>query len=150
MKLIIDTNLLFSAISKPDGKIAEIILHPQFGLELIGCYMSYVELFKHKNKILKMSKLAEEELLQVMYQILKRIIFINEGSIDEQTFKGAYELTRDIDEKDTVFVAMSKHLGCKLWSGDKVLVEGLRKKGFTEALFTHELLELITSNKYLA
>ncbi len=37
MKLIIDTNLLFSSISKPDGKIAEIILNPNFHLKITGC-----------------------------------------------------------------------------------------------------------------
>ena len=47
MKLIIDTNLIFSSISKSDGRIAEIILNPNFHLQLTGCYFSYIELFKY-------------------------------------------------------------------------------------------------------
>lgn len=81
MKILIDTNLLFSAIIKPEGKISEIILNPKFGLNIFGCYFSYIELFKHKNKMLKVSKLNETELLEVMYQIIKRINFINEECI---------------------------------------------------------------------
>ena len=67
MKILIDTNLLFSAIIKPDGKIAEIILNPKFELTILGCYFSYIELFKHKDKMLKVSKLNETELLETMY-----------------------------------------------------------------------------------
>ncbi len=40
MRLIIDTNLIFSSISKSDGRIAEIILNPHFHLQLTGCYFS--------------------------------------------------------------------------------------------------------------
>ncbi len=144
MKLIIDTNLLFSAVSKPDGRIAEIILNPAFNLQLMGCYFSYIELFKHKNKLLKASKLDETDLLDMMYQIIKRIKFVNESGISEAILEDAYKLTKDIDEKDTIFVAMSKHLNCKIWSGDKVLVEGLRKKGVENTLLTSELLEILT------
>jgi predicted nucleic acid-binding protein len=80
-----------------------------------------------------------------MYHILKRINFVNEASIPTELFVAAYELTKDIDEKDAVFLAMSKHINCKVWSGDKVLIDGLRKKGCHEFVFTHELLDLIFS-----
>ena len=47
MILVIDTNLLFSAVINPQGTIAEIILNPKFKLKITGCYFSYIELFKH-------------------------------------------------------------------------------------------------------
>ncbi len=144
MKLIIDTNLIFSSISKSDGRIAEIILNPNFHLQLTGCYFSYIELFKYKDKLLKASKLAELEFLDVMYQMLKRIHFFNEGMIPKDVIDEAYKLTFDIDEKDTIFVAMGMHFEQKLWSGDKVLVEGLRKKGYNELILTNELVEMLT------
>lgn len=144
MKLIIDTNLIFSSISKSDGRIAEIILNPNFHLQLTGCYFSYIELFKYKDKLIKASKLAELEFLDVMYQMLKRIHFFNEGMIPKDVIDEAYKLTFDIDEKDTIFVAMGMHFEQKLWSGDKVLVEGLRKKGYNELILTNELVEMLT------
>ena len=146
MEVIIDTNLLFSSISKRDGRIAEIILNPKFNLKVIGCYFSYIELFKHKDKLLKASKLEEVELLEVMYQILQRVSFVNESTIPQKIFQEAFQLTNDIDPKDTVFVAMGIHLSRKIWSGDKVLVEGLRRKGFSEIILTHELLEILSKN----
>ncbi len=146
MKILIDTNLLFSAIIKPEGKISEIILNPKFGLNIFGCYFSYIELFKYKNKMLKVSKLNETELLEVMYQIIKRINFINEECISVNIFNKAFELTKDIDEKDTVFIAMAEFLECKLWSGDLQLVNGLRMKDYFNILKTDELLEILSSN----
>ncbi|MBK8328513.1 MAG: DNA-binding protein [Bacteroidetes bacterium] len=144
MKLIIDTNLLFSSISKSDGRIAEIILNPNFHLQLTGCYFSYIELFKYKEKLIKASKLQELEFLEVMYQMLKRIHFFNEGLIPKHVIELAYNLVHDIDEKDTIFVAMGMHFKQKLWSGDKALVDGLRKKGYNELILTNELVEMLT------
>jgi predicted nucleic acid-binding protein len=143
MKLVIDTNLLFSACVKQDGRIAEIILNPMFKLELIGCYFSYIEIFKHKAKLLKLSKIEEVELLDVIYRIFKKIDFVNESRLTEELMNEAFLLTHDVDEKDTVFVAMSLYCNCKLWSGDIVLIEGLRAKGFTNIINTEELLQLL-------
>jgi len=144
MKLIIDTNLLFSSISKSNGIIAEIIMNPKFHLQLIGCYFSYIELFKYKDKLIKASKLEELEFLDVMYQMIKRINFFNEGIIPAETFKEAYNLTHDIDEKDTIFIAMSMYFKQKLWTSDKILVDGLRKKGYKEVILTNELVDKLT------
>jgi predicted nucleic acid-binding protein len=76
MRVLIDTNLLFSAIIKPDGKIAEIIMNSNFDLKIFGCYFSYIELFRHKDKLLKLLKLDETELLEIMYQVIKKIEFL--------------------------------------------------------------------------
>jgi predicted nucleic acid-binding protein len=143
MKVLIDTNLLFSAIIKPDGKIAEIILNSNFDLKIYGCYFSYIELFRHKDKILKLSKLDETELLEIMYQVIKKIEFFNEEQIPEEYFKKAFNLTFDVDEKDTVFIAMADYLKYPLWSGDLKLIEGLRKKEYHNILNTNELLAVL-------
>jgi hypothetical protein len=39
---------------------------------------------------------------------------------------------------------MGMHFKQKLWSGDKALVEGLRKKGYNELILTNELVEMLT------
>ena len=76
--------------------------------------------------------------------MIKRIHFFNEGMIPKEVIDDAYKLTFDIDEKDTIFVAMGMYLNQKLWSGDKALVEGLRKKGYNELILTTELIEMLT------
>ena len=64
--------------------------------------------------------------------------------IPKHVIELAYNLVHDIDEKDTIFVAMGMHFKQKLWSGDKALVEGLRKKGYNELILTNELVEMLT------
>ena len=78
-----------------------------------------------------------------MYLILKQINFVNEVNIPTQFYMQAFQLTKDIDEKDTIFVAMSLFLDCTIWSGHKVLIEGLRRKGFTNIMSTNELIEML-------
>jgi len=65
---------------------------------------------------------------------------LNEAVIPEKIFLKAYELIKDVDENDTIFVALTKHLkGSKLWTGDKKLMAGLQKKEFRQIISTAEL-----------
>jgi len=42
----------------------------------------------------------------------------------------ARRLCRDVDLKDTPFVALALHLDGPLWTGDHLLKAGLKAKGF--------------------
>ena len=42
----------------------------------------------------------------------------------------AYHLCKDVDEKDTPFVALAIEMEAELWTRDQNLKEGLLKKGF--------------------
>jgi predicted nucleic acid-binding protein len=89
-----------------------------------------VELFKHKEKLLRLSTLSEDELLEVFYKLLKRINIYDEDEISPLNWKAAIDLCSNIDEKDSVFIALTLQLQGVLWTGDKKLVNGLRAKGF--------------------
>ena len=40
----------------------------------------------------------------------------------------AFDLCKNIDEKDTIYVALTLELRGGLWTGDKKLINGLEKK----------------------
>ena len=127
-KVIIDSNIVFSALRVQRSLTRDKILNsqdkyyaPNF---LIG------EIFKHKERILKKSKASEEETLEYLLKILSRINFISEDSISTGNFIAAYRLCKDIDEKDTPFIALSIELGYEFWTRDNELKSGLIKKGF--------------------
>ena len=46
-----------------------------------------------------------------------------------------------IDENDALFVALNNHLLANLWTGDKRLLDGLRRKGYTRIMTTNDLYE---------
>lgn len=88
------------------------------------------EIFKHKQRIIGKSGANEEEIYEFLLKILSRINFINEESISTESFIAAYRLCKDVDEKDTPFVALSLELGYELWTRDEELKNGLQRKGF--------------------
>lgn len=127
-KIVIDSNILFSALRGSNSKTRNKILNSDDKYYTPNFLI--VEIFKHKERILKKSKATEEETYVYLSQILNRINFINEENISTANFISAYRLCKDVDEKDTPFIALSLELGFELWTRDKELKNGLIKKGF--------------------
>jgi len=128
--VIVDTNILFSILLWKSSKFRDVLFAETEETDFYCCRFAIVELFKHKEKILKQSALPEEELLEVYYGLLKRVKFFEERTMSDESIKQAYELCNDIDAKDTSFVALTIELNGQLWTKDKILKDGLRKKGF--------------------
>ncbi|RDC64869.1 hypothetical protein AHMF7616_03491 [Adhaeribacter pallidiroseus] len=74
--------------------------------------------------------------------ITNRIRFINVKLIPKEIYQKAVNLTIDVDIDDTEFVALTEHIKAKLWSGDKELFQGLRKKKWNKIITTDELYNL--------
>lgn len=66
---------------------------------------------------------------QIKQLIVTNLTMVSEELISKQSWIAAYELTKDVDEDDTPFVALAIELDTKLWTGDKVLIKGLQNKG---------------------
>lgn len=128
--VIVDTNILFSALLSNRSKFAEILLTTKNNFFV--CELVLVELFKHKEKITRLSRLSEDEIIQLYQIYLKKIHFYKEELISIENRKSAYELCHDIDKNDSAHVALTLELNGLLWTGDKVLKEGLLKKQFTQ------------------
>jgi predicted nucleic acid-binding protein len=128
MKVVIDTNIVFSALLKRESTIKKFILDPTN--QLYTCNFLFVEIFKYRNKIEKFSELGFDDILNAMRIILSRVHFVNEGMIPPEIFQKARSLCFEVDEKDTPFVALSLFLDAPLMTGDKNLIKGLAAKGF--------------------
>ena len=79
---------------------------------------------------------------EVAFLIYKQVDFFSESTIPFEFWQKAADLVRDIDMDDIPFVALALFLDLKLWTGDKLLIGGLTKKGFTNILTTQEILQL--------
>ena len=130
MKLVVDTNIVFSAMISPKGVAGELMLFTWPRLELFAPEDLRVELSKHRDKAVKASKLSVDEVVELEGIVLGRITVVPHAVVPTATWERAYDLVKDIDEDDDQFVALALHLNCPLWTGDGKLVRGLRRKGF--------------------
>ena len=90
-----------------------------------------IDLFKYKNKLIQLTKQTEVEVLETLYLLLLQVSFYNEKQLSLEARQLAYDLCKDVDLKDAVFVALSLELNAPIWTGDKKLKKGLINKGFT-------------------
>ena len=131
MKVIIDSNVFFSSLLKSKNRFLDTISFDKTN-EFVSCRLLILELFKHKEKIMKNSYLSEEEIYDLYYFLLCDVDLYNEKNLQSSNLLEAEALCKDIDLTDTPFVALTIELGGKLWTGDKILKEGLRAKGFDD------------------
>ena len=145
MKIVVDTNIIFSTLLNSNSTTGDLLFNSDKHFEFYSCsYMRY-EIKKHWERLKKISKLTDEQ-LQVSYtQVLSKLKFINEEIIPVETWLTSEEITKGIDIDDTDFIALTKFLKATLWTGDKVLYNGLKKISFKKLLNTTELLALRTT-----
>jgi predicted nucleic acid-binding protein len=128
--VVIDANRIFSELIAANHPLRRAFTSLPKTRFICPKYV-FVEIFKHKERIADASGLAEPELLSLLHSILERIEFIDEDSIRLGSWTEAWRLCRDVDENDTAYVALTLDQDAQLWTGDRVLEVGLRKKGFT-------------------
>lgn len=126
--IIVDTNVVFSALLGKNKALRDKLLEMEHAF--YSCKFIMVELFKYKEKIQRYSTLPEEAILELLYNLLKNIHFVDEYSLTPTSLKQAYDLCHDIDEKDIPFIALTIELNGLLWTYDKKLKQGLENKGF--------------------
>jgi predicted nucleic acid-binding protein len=128
--VVIDANRLFSELIAANHRLRSAFAALPDTRFVCPKYV-FIELFKHKERIALASGLPEPELLAILHSIIERIEFIDEDSIRIGSWTEAWKLCRDVDENDTAYVALTLDLDAELWTSDRVLEVGLRKKGFT-------------------
>ena len=143
MKIIVDTNIVFSAILNSSSRIGKILLNSKEHFQFFTCNYLRVEIQRHRNKLLKITKLSEAQLTELEELITQKITFIDERLIPQDILIKTEAQLKTIDTDDTVFVALTKHLEGKLWTGDMQLYNGLKAKRFKDIILTAELSLLL-------
>ena len=147
MRIVVDTNIAFSAILNSNNKIAQIILQPKTKLNFYSTFQLMEEIEEHKDKIRVLSNYSNQELNRAISIITNRIRFINIKLIPKEIFLKSEQLANDIDADDTEFIALTEHSKSKLWTGDKELIKGLKAKSWNKFVTTEELYVLINGKK---
>jgi predicted nucleic acid-binding protein len=138
----VDANIVFSGILKSDGKIGDLLINSGGIFKFISPDFLRIEIRRHHEKLVQISKLTLEQVLESEFQICKSIHFISDEQISQTNWDLAENLVFDVDKKDVSYIAFSKQFKAKVWSGDKSLIKGLANKGFTNFISTNELWDL--------
>lgn len=143
--VIVDTNIVFSALVNKNSKIANVLLRSEQPL-LMPKY-GFVELFKYKEKICSVSKHSQDEVLELLYELIRHVDFFDENSISVEALQKAWALVKDVDAKDLLFVALTIETDGLLWTGDKQLRTGLAVRGFDAFFLPEQLPDNFASDK---
>jgi predicted nucleic acid-binding protein len=146
MRVVVDTNILFSALLNSNHEIAGIIRAQRTACRFYMSDFTLVELNAHRGKIKRLSGQTDEELNELMQRFFQYMEIIGSGVISKESWNQASRWVADIDPDDVVFVALTLFLDAYLWTGDKVLHTGLQSKGFQRVLLT-PALRILTENK---
>jgi predicted nucleic acid-binding protein len=145
VKIVVDTNIVFSAILNANSKIAQILLFANPKIKFYSCDYLQTEILRHRDKLLKLTKISIDELTELENFITHNITFINDHLLPESLIQETELLLKNIDPFDVPFIALSTHLNAKLWTGDKKLYNPLKEQNFNNIISTQELLILIES-----
>jgi len=129
VNVVVDTNIVFSTLLNPKSTVGEILMNLQDKFTFFAPELLIHELERYAPKISAYSRLTPHQLNQIKQLIVTNLTMVSEELISKQSWIAAYELTKDVDEDDTPFVALAIELDTKLWTGDKVLIKGLQNKG---------------------
>ena len=121
MELVVDTNIIFSALI--GTKMKDTLSTALIVVELHTVSELLEELEQHWNKILRYTHLPEQ-LLDKFYNIIINTITIHPiDTIPADTIRKARELAEEFHPDDWPFIALAMHLNAPLWTGDKGILE---------------------------
>ena len=140
---MVDSNIVFSAILRTDSKIADLLMKSSKWFEFFACQLLRQEIHNHREQLMSISGLTEDEFQTLRDLIFSRLRFISEEQIPFEFWQNALSLVREVDIDDIAFVALNDFLNAHLWSGDKELLHHLQyKRGYTRCVTTSELFDL--------
>jgi len=133
MNFVIDTNILISALIK-DSVTRKIII--ESGLNFYYPKISFYEIQKHKQLVLKKSRMSEKQFNDVLNILLDNVILVSEYQFADSLGK-ANDLIGKIDINDVVFLACALSLNSEIWSDDK----HFQKQKNVKVLTTQEFIK---------
>ena len=107
IKIIVDSNILFSALLNSNSRIGQILITGTDLFEFYAPEYTKWEILKYKEKIKSAGHLSDDEFLELYGLVLKNITILNHAIIPKKIYREAEVLCQDIDIDDTIFVVVS-------------------------------------------
>ncbi|WP_153800142.1 PIN domain-containing protein [Foetidibacter luteolus] len=125
MTVIIDSNIIFSALLNKNSRIVKQLFKPGFEYTSVN-YVIY-EIFNHKERLLSYSKLKDEEQKEHFELIFAHIRLVPQSDISFRSYYLAHRLIAETDMDDIAFVALAFELNAPLWTNDLPVRKAIEK-----------------------
>lgn len=139
MIVITDSNIFFSALIRPEWINAQILSERKRIQILVPDYL-IEEVYEHIDNLSKRLKKTKKQLKKEFHLLLDDIKILHTESITDENLEKAEQIVKDIDFDDAPFIAFHLQYKHKIWTGDKVLINGLKEKGLDICVTTEELI----------
>lgn len=137
MTVIVDANIIISAILKPESEIAGLILL-NTKIELVIPDYALDEIKKHRSRICAERGIPSSFFSEMLDKIIFGVLVFSTDMLSNETLLKAENIVSSIDPNDALYVAFSIELNALFWTGDLKLYRGLRRKGFNHVINTPE------------
>ena len=134
--------MIYSALATPEGEVSQVFqaksniqfLAPDFLIEEIRGYLEDIAVPR---------AITKRKVTGGFQALLDKIIIISKKDIPKECVLKAFEIVKEIDPDDFFFVALHLYAGHKIWTGDRELINGLRKKGLDICVTTSQLKKIL-------
>jgi predicted nucleic acid-binding protein len=142
MRVVVDSNIFFSALIKANGAIAELIFTLSSIHQLYLSDFTFEELAEHQQKLIKASKLSITQFEAAKHYLLQKFTIIHSHFIPTEMVREAIDFVQSVDVDDAIFVATNNYIKGFLWTGDKPLYNYLKPKNY-QVLNTNDIRAII-------
>ncbi len=106
MRIVVDTNIIFSSLLNPSGKISDLLINSNDFFKFFAPDFAVTELQKHNSKLLKTSGYTQEELNFLMRMIFKKVELVDLNILSKESKTEAIQITASIDKYDAPFIGV--------------------------------------------
>lgn len=136
---VIDANVIFASLISGKENYEQLFSRRKFYLP----DFALVEIQKYQPVILSKTQLSFEELKTYTIGVFERLTIVPNLIISTQSYFQAFNYCKDIDEKDTPYLALAIEFNIELITNDIELINGLRAKGFKNVVSLTEFFDLM-------
>lgn len=136
MKIVFDSNIIFSSLMRGKTFYMDILSQN----EVYAPDFLFEEINEYESKIIEKTPL-KEDFYDYAQDIFKYLKIIPKIAIRPETWQKAFNLCKDVDEKDTPFLALALELKLPLITRDKKLYNGLLEKDVKDVILFEEIFE---------
>ena len=143
MIIIADSNIFMSALISPNGETASILAERKKIQYIVPDYL-ITEVTEHIPDIVKRLKnqKTKKQLLSDFKELLEGIIIVNEKDVEKTNASKAKKIVAEVDPDDYPFIALHLQVNHKIWTSDKILVNGLTEKGYGNFFISTEEIKI--------